>query len=197
MKKTNTEIILLPGDSVESARDCFSQGAAKIMEGCQIVYRLYQRDPAVVNQFITGPGAYPEKFIAGALRVGAGELHPTIFLNRCPAYRQLMLMTYATQEAAIEKGVVELVVGPEPRDVIKVDLVKLEGKQVEQALSSAGLRSCDEQRAWLRRKNYIAPASTDAGPPYAIKRGRLVILRGNFELSKIELLRILEQMEAA
>jgi hypothetical protein len=192
--KTNTSLI--KGDSIESLRSLITQAAENIQAAADMLCRLCAADPDTVEKLTSGPDGLPEGFVNGLLRVGEKSLHPQLLLNRCPAYRKLAGMSYSVQEAVISKGTVELVVNPDTGDCVMVDLVKLEGEQLSQVISQAGVRSRDDQRAWLKRRTIVSPIPKDVGPPYEIKRDRLRILRGNVEFSRVELLRVLEQMVA-
>lgn len=198
MKNETKSTALLPGDSVENFRRSFECIGEKIVEAASMLHRLVANDKNVLEELSSGPRAIPESFLNGLLRVAERSLHPQLLLNRCPAYRKISEMAFSTQEEVVKKGQVEVVVGPEDRDVILVDVVKLEGAHLNQVVSSAGIRSKMEQRAWLKSHStkIVRAASADPGPPYEIKRDRLKIYRGNFELSKVDMLRLLEQMVA-
>lgn len=197
MTKQKTEsTALLPGDSVENIRHLVLQSAENIQRAADMLHRLYLSDKTVVEKLTSGKDGLPEGFINGLLRVGERSLHPKLLINRCPAYRKLSLMSYETQTDVINKGSVEVVIGQDDGNVIMVDVTKLEGEQLNQVISHAGLRSRDEQLAWMKRKTVASAAPKDVGPPYEIKRDRLRVLRGNFELTKVEILRLLELMVA-
>jgi hypothetical protein len=183
-------------DSIEALRGLLRESGNKLQQAADMLARLHKQDPGIIEKLTSGPEALPEGFINGLMRVAERSLHPTLLFNRCPAYRRLSVMAYASQSEIIEKGSVELVVDAESGDVIKIPLVKLEGAQLEQAISHAGLRSRDEQRAYMKRRQVSAPVEKIVGPAYVIRRDKLTILRP-CEISRLDVLRLLEQMVAA
>jgi len=197
MKPSENDSRLAAQDSVQNVKALVLQSADCIQQAADMLVRLREKDPDVIEKVTSGPDGLPESFVSGLLRVGEKSLHPQLLLNRCPAYRRLSFLSYGVQREAVEKGTIDVVVAEGSGDILRIPLTKLEGHQLDQAISRAGIRSFDEQRAWLRRQQKTTEAPTDVGPPYEIKKGRLRILRGNFELTKIELLRMLELMEAA
>jgi hypothetical protein len=183
-------------DSLETVRLLIVQSGEKLQAAADMLHRLYMSDKTIVEQLTSGPDALPEGFVNGLLRVAERSLHPKLLFNRCPAYRKISLMAYSSQSEILDKGAVEVVVNPDSGDFIKIDLVKLEGPQLDQAMSHAGVRSRDEQRAWLRRKqSSLTPVERAVGPAYQIRKDKLVMFRA-CELSKVEILRLLEQMVA-
>lgn len=197
MTKNKNEITaIMPGDSIENVRKLIASSAETLLEGANMLYRLYQADKTVVEKLTEGPTGFPDGFINGLLRVGEKSLHPTLLLNRCPAYRRLSLLSYSAQESALKNGKVELVVDAETGNSVLVDLPKLEGEQISQVISHAGLRSKDEQRAWLKRRATAPKIPKTIGPPYVVKKDRIHVLRGDFELTRMDMLRLLEQFAA-
>ncbi len=199
MSTATTLATLQPGDSIDAFREIYRDIAANLLRAAEMLYRLCDAEPDTLERLSSGPNAIPEGLLTSLLRVAEKSLHPRLLMNRCPSYKRLSTLAYSVQERALEKGVVELATGSGSGEFIKVDLVKLEGEALNQAIGRMGIRSLDEQRAYLRQRAAVEarPSVEDVGPPYEIKKGRLRIIRGNFELSKIELLRLLETMEAA
>lgn len=195
---TNTQLALQPGDSIEAFRSLYSNIAANLLSAAEMLARLCAAEPETLSRLSSGPGAIPEAALSGFLKVAERSLHPALLLNGCPAYQRLKSKPYSVQEQAVTRGFVEVVTGPADGDFIRVDVVKLEGEVLNQVIGPAGLRSLDDQRAWRRRKAITVErtAPADFGPPYEVKKGRIRILRGNFEFTRIELLRLLEVMEA-
>jgi len=195
---TNTQLALQPGDSIEAFRSLYSNISANLLSAAEMLARLCAAEPDTLSRLSSGPGAIPEAALSGFLKVAERSLHPALLLNGCPAYQRLKTKPYSVQEQAVTRGFVEVVTGPADGDFIRVDVVKLEGEVLNQVIGPAGLRSLDDQRAWRRRKAITVErtAPADVGPPYEVKKGRIRILRGNFEFTRIELLRLLEVMEA-
>lgn len=195
---TNTQLALQPGDSIEAFRSFFGDIASNIVTAAGMLARLCAAEPDTISRLSSGPNAISEAVLISFLKVAERSLHPALLLNGCPAYQRLKSKPYSVQEQAVTRGFVEVVTGPADGDFIRVDVVKLEGEVLKQVIGPAGLRSLDDQRAWRRRKAITVErtAPADVGPPYEVKKGRIRILRGNFEFTRIELLRLLEVMEA-
>ena len=191
-------LALIPGDSLDAFRQIYANVAHNVVAAAEMLARLCAADPGTLAALSSGPGALPEAALNSFLKVAERSLHPALLLNGCPAYQRLKGKPYSIQEAVVKRGFVEVVNGDGAGDFIRVDVVKLEGAALNQVIGPAGVRSVDEQRAWRKRKAVTVEraASPDAGPPYVIKKDRVVILRGNFELKRIEILRLLETMEA-
>jgi hypothetical protein len=185
---------LMANDSIEQFRRLIVESAEKLQEAADMLHRLYSNDRTVVERLTSGPDGLPEGFVNNLLKVAERSLHPRLLMNRCPAYRKIAEMAYTAQEEIITRGFVDVVVDIESGDAIKVDLVKLEGPQLAQVISNAGVRSRDEQRAWLRRKQPAqTPAERVVGPAYQVKRDRIIFMRP-CEVTRVEMLRLLEQM---
>lgn len=196
---TNTQLALQPGDSIEAFRSLYSNIAANLLSAAEMLARLCAAEPETLSRLSSGPGAIPEAALSGFLKVAERSLHPALLLNGCPAYQRLKTKPYSVQEQAVTRGFVEVVTGPAEGDFIRVDVVKLEGEVLNQVIGPVGLRSLDDQRAWRRRKAITVALRRlrfALCPPYEVKKGRIRILRGNFEFTRIELLRLLEVMEA-
>lgn len=194
----SAHLTLLPGDSVEAFRQLVRDVSANIMSAAEMLARLHAVNPGVLDELSTGPDAISEAALGAFLKVAERSLHPALLLNGCPAYQRLKSKPYSLQEKIISAGFVEVVTGEGEGDFIRVDLVKLDGQLLKQAMGLAGIRTLAEQRAWRRRQSQlksIADSVTDVGLPYELKRDRVRILRGNFELSRRDLLRLLESME--
>jgi len=193
----NTQLALKHGDSIEAFRSLYSDIATNMVAAAEMLARLCSNKPDTLSFLSSGPNAIPEAALNCFLKVAERSLHPAILLNGCPAYQRLKNKPYSIQEAVINRGFVEVVNGEAPGDVIRVDVVKLEGAALSQVIGPMGVRPLDEQRAWRKRKALTVErtVSSDIGPPYEVKKDRIRILRGNFELKRIELLRLLELME--
>lgn len=194
MKNNDTLTALQPGDSLEAFRGLCSRCAETMTEAASMLGRLCAADKSTIEKLSSGKHPIPESFLNALMRVAEHSLHPALLLNRCPAYRRLALLPYSAQKEVIERGKIELVIGPDEGDVLLVDAWLLEGEQLKQAFGAAGVRSCDEQRSYMRRTR-ILPVEKIVGPPYAIKRDKLTVLRA-CEFSKGDILRVLEQMVA-
>ena len=188
---------LLPGDSVEAFRALLVDSVRSLGAAAAMFRRLYKDDDSVMAELSTGPGAVPVSFLTDLLRVAEKSLHPAIILNDCSAYRALDHKPYDIQASVINQGVADVLTGEGERDFIRVDVVNLSDAQVKQVMSRSGLRTLDEQRAWLRARatatRVLLPA--DAGLPYEVTRKGLAIFRP-CTLSRAALLGLLQEMDS-
>lgn len=194
-KTDGSEVAVNPGDTIDNVRRLVRESGDSLLAAAQMLKRLVEADESIVERITQGPDALPEGFVNSLLRIAERSLHPRLMLNRCPAYQRIAGYAYSSQEEILKTGSVDVVTDAATGDVIKVDLVKLEGERLRQVFSQAGVRSRDEQRAWLKRRNETPKIEKMVGPSYVVRKDRLVFMRP-CEVTKIEILRLLEQMVA-
>lgn len=177
---------LRSSDSVENLITLIGKAGEQLREAAGMLSRLVANDPATVAKIREQAPTIPAGLLTNLLRVGDRSLHPDLLLNNCLAYRKLRLLPYSTQEHLLAVGAVEMVVNAETGDTLRVPIIELTGQQTSQVLSSDGLRSRDDQRAWLKRRQMsaVCPAEPAA---WFVKKDRLIITRA-CEMSKTQLL---------
>lgn len=195
MKNNETKVILQPSDTIDNVRRLVRESGDSLLSAAQMLKRIVEADPTAVERITQGPDALPEGFVNSLLRIAEKSLHPKLLLNRCPAYQRIAGYAYSSQEEILKSGSIDVVTDAASGDIIKVDLVKLDGGRLRQVFSQAGVRSRDEQRAWLKRRQDTTPLEKMVGPAYIIRKNMLVFMRP-CEVSKVEILRLLEQMVA-
>ena len=186
-----------PNDSVEMFFSLIGQGAEAILRGGQMLVRLIRSGHTSVEDLAQRyPGRFTPGFIDGLLRIGEGSLHPELVFTPCPAHAILARSSYAVQSQALAKPVVDVIIDAETGDVLRVPLTAMSGKVAQQAVTRTGIRSRDEQLAWLKRRRIGAkPAPVaNSAEPWIVRKDHVEILREHTRLSKQDLLRLLAQI---
>jgi hypothetical protein len=190
-----TAVELLPGDSIGAFVSLVRKSCIDLQTAAEMLTRLVANDDTVVDRIVDEEPSIPRAFLTRLLRVGERSLCPELLLNNCWAYRQIAALPYQQQKQVLSKRAVDLVVGEAEGDVLRVPLTELTRQQLGQVFTKDGLRSRDEQRAWLRRRP-TSRASIPAVPeqPYCVKKDRLIV-NVPTEFTRKDLLRIMEQMD--
>lgn len=194
---TNTMTVeLQPGDSLENLLALLKAGAQALNDAARMLARLAHVDPDFLAKVREAAPAFPPGFLANLLRVGEGSLHVSLLLNSAPAYAKLRQLPYTVQEQALKAGAVEVVMN-EAGEALRVPLVDMKPDQVNLVFSAAGLRSADEQRAILRRKQLSEsrPVAREEAFPWVLKKDRIIVTRG-VELTRKDIMRMLEEISA-
>ena len=194
-----TQLAPLNSDSVESLISLLSDVASNMVAAGEMLARLHAADEDILQKIMDAEPGISGGFLRQLLRIGDGSLHPKILLNGCAAFQRLALLPYSTQEAAIKRKSVELVIDAESGDVLRVPLTDLTPAQVSQAIAPTGIRSRDDQRAYLKQRAAtarIAESVKDVtGPAYQLRKGQLITLRPCI-FTAHELTQILGQLTA-
>lgn len=177
---------LRSSDTVENLITLIGKAGEHLREAAGMLSRLVANDPQTVAKIREQAPTIPAGLLTNLLRVGERSLHPDLLLNNCLAYRKLRLLPYSTQERVLGAGVVEMVVNVETGDTLRVPITELTGPQASQVLSRDGIRSRDDQRAWLKRQQVSAVQPSDTAA-WFVKKDRLIITRA-CEMSKAQLL---------
>lgn len=157
--------------------------------------RLVASDPDALAKIREVNPAIPSGLLTNLLRVGERSLHADLLLNNCLAYRKLRLMPYSTQEAVLRTRTVDLVIDLEKGEVLRVPITELNAHQTAQVISREGIRSRDDQRAYIRLRAPSPKVNQSDSAAWYVKKDKLIIVRG-CELSKAQLLACLGEMVA-
>lgn len=191
---TPVTVQLQPGDSIENFIELVAKSGRFLIEAGGMLSRLVANDPQAVQKILDQEPTFPGGLITNLLRVGERSLHPDLLLNNCLAYRKLRCLPYSTQAQLLAAGSVEVVVNVETGDTLRVPLTELSGPQAAQVLARDGIRSRDDQRAWLKRRQVatMGPTKPDAAA-WFVKKDRLIVTRPT-EMSKGELLAAMAEL---
>jgi len=187
---------LIAPEGIESFLGLINAGLASFEAAAEMLARLCKADPGFRARLHEAAPQLTEHFVAGLIRVGERTLHPALLMTDCPCYDRLHALPLCSQKQIIELGAVEVVTNAMTGDIVRVPLVELRGHQLAQAISPKGLRSRDEQRAYIRRRVRAVACDTSGvvGPGFAIKRDHIVSTREGAVMTKIEMLHALTQM---
>jgi hypothetical protein len=189
-----TTLALGPDDNIDNLLGLLRRISEHLQEAAKMLARLVHADPQTIDKIQEKAPEVPRGFLVNLLRVGEGSMHPKLFLASGQAYNRLRMLPYTVQEQVIEEGAVEVVIGA---DVVRVALAEMKPEHISQVFASGGLRSVDDQRAWLKREALAAnkPVSREEAFPWLVKRDKVQILRP-VDLTKKDVLRILQELEA-
>lgn len=191
MKSPNIEI---QSDSVESLVRLIEISGKYLQDAGNMLCRLLTADPDVIAKVRERAPSIPVGFLANLVRVGEKTLHPNLLLNNCPAYQKIRLLPYSAQSRALSSDHIDLVTDPESGNVLRVAIAEMSPQQASQVFTRDGIRSRDDQRAWLKLKQLAKPSIAPAEPPaWMIKKDRLVIGRA-CEMSRAQLISCLAEM---
>jgi hypothetical protein len=189
-------VALKKTDSIESFIALLGRAGEQLREAAEMLARLVAHDPQALAKIREQSPSIPAGLLTNLLRVGERSLHPDLLLNSCRAYQKLRLLPYSTQEHLLQVGAVDLVINHETGDTLRVPLTELTKPQVAQVFTREGVRSCDDQRAWLKRQQVAYPNQTKADPAaFFVRKDRLIITRA-CEMSKAQLLAVLAEVVA-
>lgn len=191
-------IPLETNDSLDSFVALLTRGAEALHAAGQMLLRLVKSGQTSPEEIIGRyPGKFTPAFLDGLLRIGEGSLRPELVLNPCPAYATLARLSADAQNRALEKPVVDVVVDAETGNVLKQPLTSMAPATVKQVIGHTGIRSRDEQRAWLRtralsRAQLRAPIAKNA--QWIVRKDHVEIIHEHTRLTKQDLLRLLSEI---
>lgn len=182
-----------PGDSVAAFIQLMLAANAKLEEGAVMLARLYaERKEAVLREIHDAEPSLTMGVLRNLVRVGEGTLLPSLVFASGAAYKRLRSLPCTTQRQVMAEGALEVVIVGE---VVRVPLAELLPEQVAQVFSADGLRTPDEQRAWLKREAMAASGEVTPEPfPWVFRKGRIIVHR-DLELTKKDVLRMLEEFK--
>lgn len=135
-------------------------------------------------------------------QLGRKQLMPYLLMVDWKAAKYLVRLPYSEQKR-LEHGSVELLIENESGvDTIQVPVRNLEPEQCKQVFCREGVRDLAAQRSYLverrssERLKAVREVVGSQSEPYQIGRKNTVIISRPCELSRRELLRILEDMES-
>lgn len=135
-------------------------------------------------------------------QLGRKQIMPYLLMVTYPAARHILKLPYSEQKRLENETVDLLVEKHDGIDTLKVAVPDLQKDQCKQVFSGGSLRDLAAQRAWLidqSRTNRLSAARqlvASDQEPYSFGKKNTVIFSRPCELSRKELLRILEDMES-
>lgn len=184
-------------DSVAACHALFGHSAETLLRGAQMFVRLVRVGDTTPEEFTQRyPGQFTPGFIDVIFRIGEGSMRPELVFTPCPAHAILSRAAYEVQTRTLAQPLVDVIIDAETGDVLRVPLTAMNAKVAQQAVTRTGIRSRDEQLAWLKRRRIGAkPAPVaDSAEPWIVRKDHVEILREHTRLSKQDLLRLLSQI---
>lgn len=192
---STTTMSLQPNDSIENFLSLLKSISEHLLAAAQMLSRLAHHDPVIIDKIREQAPAVSPGFLSNLLRVGEGSLHPKLLMNSNAAYSRLRALPYTVQEQVLAVGAVDLAVNADSSASIRVPLTELAPDQIARVFCTSGVRSVDEQRALMKRRELTEakPTTRAEAFPWLVKKDKVTILRA-VELTRKDLLRILEEM---
>jgi len=184
-------------DSVAACHALFGHSAETLLRGAQMFVRLVRGGDTTPEEFMQRyPGQFTPGFIDVILRIGEGSMRPELVFTPCAAHAILSLAAYEVQTRTLDQPVVDVIIDAETGDVLRVPLTAMNAKVAKQVVTRAGIRSRDEQLAWLKRRRIgtKAAAVADSTEPWIDRKDHVEILREHTRLTKQDMIRFLSQL---
>lgn len=183
---------LAQNDNIDTLIALLARVSERLREAAGMLARLAASDPDIVEKIRNLQPEIPRAFLVNLLRVGEGSLHPQLFMASGAAYNRLRALPRTVQDQVLREGAIDVAMGD---DAMRVPLAELKPEQISQAFGPSGLRSVDEQRAFVKRRTMSdsRPVSRSEAFPWIVKKDRVTILR-SVELTRKDVMHILEEL---
>lgn len=123
-------------------------GAVETIVDCGgVIMRWRQR--GVGLEALTEVSGLPFAVMRGLERVGRGEWDPRLMVSPWPAGEYLRRLPYGVHSGLIDSEVEVVEMDEESRDVRRLKVSALTVQQCRQVFDARGVRSADEQAAWI------------------------------------------------
>lgn len=172
-------------DSIDNFVSLIAQAGTRLQEAAAMLVRLTAKDPQTCAKIREINPSIPAGLLTNLLRVGERSLHADLLLNNCLAYQRIRSLPYSMQEEVLRARAIDLVIDAEKGDALRVPLTELNGEQVAQVFSKEGVRSKDDQRAYIRRKQAVPKVSSTDLPAWFVKKDQLHIPPHVFSRSQV------------
>lgn len=182
---------------MEQLKSFFKLIHQHLVDAARLIHAMVQKDPQAMDKIREAIPGVPPGFLNKLLRVGEGSLNPRLVMNGAPAYARLSLMPVTVQDRVLKDDAVEMAVNADSSASIRVPLTELTSEQIALVFCGNGVRSVDEQRAYLKRQEVTSakPVSRAEAFPWVVKKDEVTILRP-VTLKHKDIMRILEELNA-
>jgi hypothetical protein len=187
--------IVTDKDPVSQFARLFQLGIDAWLEAGKIVVSEMEKDPSFPERVAAKCKHISEHTVRIFRQFGLRKMHPELYASGKPGAKMLLRLPYETQEKHLKEPVELLIKTPEGWETLRADVDKLTKDQAEQVFSKDGIRDAAEQRlhieSKLARQNVAAPKHKDEFKVI----GKTLHVLGPCQLSRKQLLRIIEDME--
>lgn len=171
---------------IESLVAALNEGRASLQRAGEIIVILIDHDPKLKEVIATRAGLDPNTMDA-LERIGRRQMVPALCFSDTPGVRALRFVAYSDQVRYATEAIPVLQANGETLLVLATDLSKA---QVKQVFTKTRMRTLGEQKNYLIQRQ---PPVMGVAKAYVVKRNSLVV-NAPCELTKLDLLRILEEM---
>lgn len=162
---------------------------------CKLYVEAIDVNPEIKTELIEM--GLPSSFLNNSERVGRGELHPNLMLKSGHQFARLRFLPLSEQTKALDAPIEVLCING---DKLKVAIDNLTKQQVDQVMSSSGIRDIPAQKAYIESQKQSLDINKKINPDpvittqkkYFITRGKLHV--GKVSFTKAELLNILQEI---
>jgi hypothetical protein len=173
-------------------KKAFQQGIDGIVHASEIYVRALDVDPRNADKFKEHFADYiPASAWQGFEAVGRKWMHPRLLLGGVADRRKnaaIKKLSYAAQERVFRHELFPVVVDNRVEDV---DLLNAPAEVVEQVCDHSGIRSVEEQNAYLKGLSVVRPLPKKL--PYIITNGKIYFSQSAL-MTKEELQAIIAEM---
>lgn len=187
--------------ATKQIRDLMLEGLEKWQKAGELIVELVDKHDQTLGK-ISEDTQVPVDVLSRFEQLGRKQLMPYLLCSNFPAVNRIVKLPYSEQKR-LERSPIELLVyGNNGADTLTVDAKNLTKSQVKQVFGPNGVRSLAAQRAYLeedKEKKRMESQLSIVGSQmqkYQLGKNGLVVFNGPCELSRKELLRILEDMES-
>jgi hypothetical protein len=174
---------------------CVQQGINAWQKAGEIVVREIEKDPSFPERVAAKFASISEHTVRVFQRIGLKQIHPELYLSAKPGAKMLLRLPYETQEKHLKEPVDLLIKTGEGWETLRADVDKLTKDQAEQVFDRDGIRDAAAQRLYIESKAARQTASTPKHKDEFKVIGKTLHVLGPCQLSRKQLLRIIEDME--
>lgn len=184
----------------EQLSDLISEGIKKWVQAGELLVQMIDLDGVSVPELADEIGLNAN-ILYRFEQLGRKQVMPYLLLADFPASSRIIKLPYSEQKR-LEKGSVTLLIEKdEGLDQLNVPAKNLTPEQCKQVFSGGKIRDAGEQRAWLigeTKKAKLKILTDQVGShsqPYDLTKKGSVIFTRPCELTRKEVLRLLEDMD--
>ena len=182
-------------------RELMMEGLEKWAKAGELIVDLVDNHDQTLGQ-ISESTQVPVDVLSRFEQLGRRQLMPYLLCSNFPAVNKIVKLPYSEQKRLERQPVELLVYGDHGADTLTVDVRNLTRNQVKQVFGKDGVRGLAAQRAYLedeKSKTQINAVKNVVGSQtekFKICKNGSVVFSGPCQITRKELLRILEDMES-
>lgn len=188
-------IINDPNEYINRFSELITQGKQAWINAGKVLADAVDKVPGFTKKLMERHPEFTERFIRKMIDLGRGALHLDLLIGESVGERRLAKLSYSWQEKYTQSPVSLLIKTEKGWDELFVDVRNLTPEQCNQVFTDDGVRSKEQQRAYLESAwaKRIAPP-TKSNLPYRIVGNKLVVMTPT-QFDRKELAQFLAEME--